>query len=88
MANNDSIQYALSRIQILNDAIRSLRSVAQSTASQLSILDSSIVNQEKKDILIDGLEGLSVDAVEMKTRKDSLQSVCQYVLDNVEELTQ
>lgn len=87
MATNNSLQYALSRIEILNSVIRQLRSTGQSAARQLSELDSSIVNPEKLAVLKDGLAGLSVDDKDIKTKVAGLQTVCQHILDNVEELT-
>jgi hypothetical protein len=87
MATNDSIQLALRVVNSINDANRTLRAAAENCRTVLSEVDSIMVNPAKKAILLDGLAGLSVDAIELKNTKDNLQAVDQYILDNVPELT-
>ena len=87
MATSNSIQLALSVVEKINNAKRSMRSMAESYRTILSEVDSIIVNPEKKAILVDGLTGLGVDANDLKAEKDNLQTVNQYILDNVPALT-
>lgn len=87
MANSNSINLAINTIQEINSIKQSLRGAAQSGASRLSKLDALINNQEKKTVLVDGLEGLSMDSADLKTEKDSLKTVCENILSNVPELT-
>ena len=87
MANSNSINLATETIRKINGIKQSLRQTARSCAKQLNEINSLIDNQGKKDILIDGLEGLSVSSADLKTEKDSLQIVCNNILSNVAELT-
>ncbi len=87
MANSDSYQLARSVVDTINSVKRSKRSMAELHRSQLSEVDSVIVNPAKKAILVDGLVALGIDANELKAEMDTLVAVNQHVLDNVPELT-
>lgn len=87
MANSNSIHLATDTVQKINSIKQSLRNMASSCNRQLGEIDSLIKNPEKKTILVDGLEGISVDSNDLKTEKDGLQGVCQYILANIVELT-
>lgn len=87
MANSNSINLAIRTIEKINSIKQQLRGVADSCSRQLSEVDSLIVNQEKKDILVDGLKGLSVNSNDLDTETNNLQTVCQNILNNVIELT-
>lgn len=87
MSTSNSINYALKVIEKINNVKTMLRGSAVNAAKVLSEIDSAIVNSEKKDILADGLSGLSMNADDLKTEKDKLQAVAQDMLKKVPELT-
>lgn len=88
MANNeDSYQIARNVVEQINSMKTMLRSTADSVNGMINNMESLLVDNTKKNILIDGLTALDIDIEGLKASKDTIKTVIDTIRKDIPELT-
>jgi len=88
MANRDSIQIALKVIEQINTTTIILRRAAENVTGILNSIESFTADNDKKDILIEGLQALDINLADLNSDKNTIKSTATGVLNNIPELTE
>lgn len=87
MATRDEIQIALRIIGEINRQARELRNDAYDVVVMNGQLDNLVADTDKRQKVINGLNGLGVNLTELNDERNSIKALAQYVLDNIPEET-